>query len=44
MLNVVIVLVLAVIMYIYLRYSKQGYEIAVVGEIRAHGALYRPTC
>jgi ABC-type uncharacterized transport system permease subunit len=32
MLNVVIVLALTVIMYIYLRYSKQGYEIAVVGE------------
>jgi len=32
LLNVVIVLTLTVIMYIYLRYSKQGYEIAVVGE------------
>lgn len=32
MLNVLIVLALVVIMYIYLRYSKQGYEIAVVGE------------
>ena len=32
MLNVIIVLVLTIIMYIYLRYSKQGYEIAVVGE------------
>ena len=31
-LNVIIVLVLAVCMYIYLRSSKQGYEIAVVGE------------
>ncbi len=29
---VAIVLVLAVLMYIYLRYTKQGYEIAVVGE------------
>ena len=32
MLNVMIVLALTVIMYIYLRYSKQGYEISVVGE------------
>ena len=31
-LNVIIVLVLTVLMYLYLRYSKQGYEIAVVGE------------
>ena len=32
LLNVIIVLVLAVCMYVYLRNSKQGYEIAVVGE------------
>jgi len=32
MLNVIIVLALAVIMFLYLKYSKQGYEIAVVGE------------
>jgi simple sugar transport system permease protein len=32
MVNVMIVLALMVLMYIYLRYSKQGYEIAVVGE------------
>lgn len=31
-LNVVIVLVLTVLMYIYLKYSKQGYEISVVGD------------
>ncbi len=31
-LNVILVLALAVGMFIYLRYSKQGYEIAVVGE------------
>lgn len=31
-LNVILVLTLAVGMYIYLRYSKQGYEVAVVGE------------
>ena len=31
-LNVIIVAVLTVAMYLYLRYSKQGYEIAVVGE------------
>ncbi len=34
LLNVVIVTVLTVLVYIYLRYSKQGYEIAVVGESR----------
>jgi ABC-type uncharacterized transport system permease subunit len=32
LLNVIIVLVLTAIMFIYLRYTKQGYEIAVVGE------------
>ena len=32
LLNVIIVVALAVLMYLYLRYSKQGYEIAVVGE------------
>ena len=32
LLNIIIVLALTVIMYIYLRYTKQGYEIAVVGE------------
>jgi len=32
MLNVIIVMLLAVVMYLYLKYSKQGYEIAVVGE------------
>lgn len=31
-LNVVIVIALAILMYVYLNYSKQGYEIAVVGE------------
>ena len=31
-LNVIIVVILTVLMYLYLRYSKQGYEIAVVGE------------
>ena len=31
-LNIVIVMVLAVGMYIYLKYSKQGYEISVLGE------------
>ena len=30
--NVIIVLVLVVLMYCYLRYTKHGYEIAVVGE------------
>ena len=32
LLNVIIVMALAVGMYLYLHYSKQGYEIAVVGE------------
>ncbi|HOF99766.1 MAG: Branched-chain amino acid transport system / permease component [Firmicutes bacterium ADurb.Bin248] len=32
LLNVIIVLALTILMYLYLRYSKQGYEIAVVGE------------
>jgi simple sugar transport system permease protein len=31
-LNVIIVLTIAVLMFVYLRYSKHGYEIAVVGE------------
>lgn len=30
--NLVIVILLTIIMFIYLRYSKQGYEVAVVGE------------
>lgn len=37
--NLVIVLALTVIMFIYLKYSKQGYEIAVVGESE-NTALY----
>lgn len=32
LLNVVVVAILTVMLYIYLKYSKQGYEIAVVGE------------
>jgi simple sugar transport system permease protein len=32
MLNVLLVLAVTVFMYVYLRYSKHGYEIAVVGE------------
>lgn len=30
--NIIIVLILTVFMYLYLKYSKQGYEISVVGE------------
>ncbi len=30
--NIVIVAIITVVMYIYLKYSKQGYEIAIVGE------------
>lgn len=32
LLNIIIVAVLTIIVYIYLKYSKQGYEISVVGE------------
>ena len=32
LLNIVVVAVLTILMYIYLNYSKHGYEIAVVGE------------
>ena len=32
LLNILIVALVTVLMYIYLRYSKQGYEISVVGE------------
>ncbi len=32
LLNILIVLALTIIMYIYLKYSKHGYEISVVGE------------
>lgn len=32
LLNILIVLVITVAMYVYLKYSKHGYEIAVVGE------------
>jgi simple sugar transport system permease protein len=31
-LNVILVLALTIVMYIYMKFSKQGYEIAVVGE------------
>lgn len=31
-LNIVIIAVVCAVMYVYLRYSKQGYEISVVGE------------
>lgn len=34
LLNVLVVVVLTIVAYIYLSYSKQGYEIAVVGESR----------
>lgn len=32
LLNIIVVLVLTIFMYIYLKYSKHGYEISVVGE------------
>lgn len=31
-LNIVLILVICIVMYVYLRFSKQGYEISVVGE------------
>ena len=31
-LNVIIVLVITLVVYVYMKYSKQGYEISVVGE------------
>jgi simple sugar transport system permease protein len=31
-LNIVLIAVICIIMYVYLRFSKQGYEISVVGE------------
>ena len=34
LLNIIIVVVLTVLMFIYLKYSKHGYEITVVGESR----------
>jgi simple sugar transport system permease protein len=34
LLNVIVVLALTVLVFLYLRYSKQGFEIAVVGESR----------
>lgn len=34
LLNILIVAVLTVLVYIYLKYSKQGYEVTVVGESR----------
>ena len=33
-LNIIIVILLTVLLFIYLKYSKQGYEISVVGESR----------
>lgn len=32
LINILVVVLLTVVMYIYLKYSKQGYEISVVGE------------
>ena len=34
--NIIVVIVLTFVMYAYLRFSKQGYEISVVGEEREH--------
>lgn len=43
LLNILIVLALTVFMSIYLKYSKHGYEISVVGESK-HRPLYRYQC
>lgn len=32
LLNIIVVVILTAVMYVYLKYSKQGYEISVVGE------------
>ena len=32
LLNIIVVAVLTIVVYVYLKYSKQGYEISVVGE------------
>lgn len=32
LLNIIIVLIITIAMYVYLKYSKHGYEISVVGE------------
>jgi len=32
LLNIIVVVILTILMYVYLNYTKQGYEIAVVGE------------
>ena len=37
-LNIIIVAILTVLMYIYLKYTKHGYEISVVGEFEFIGA------
>ena len=41
MLNVIIVMTVTVGMFIYLKYSKQGYEISVIGESAEHGQIRR---
>lgn len=43
LLNILIVLALTVFMSIYLKYSKHGYEISVVGECK-YRPLYRYQC
>jgi ABC-type uncharacterized transport system permease subunit len=40
LLNVLIVLALTVAMFVYLKYSKHGYEIAVVGDSSENTARY----
>ncbi len=32
LINILIVLIITIVMYVYLKYSKQGYELSVVGE------------
>lgn len=42
--NIIVVLVLTFAMYAYLKYSKQGYEISVVGESENTARYARYQC
>lgn len=42
--NIIVVLVLTFAMYAYLKYSKQGYEISVVGESENTARYARHQC
>lgn len=44
LLNILIVAIVCIAMHIYLRYSKHGYEIAVVGPKAKYRPLHRHRC